>query len=662
MRWPVLMGHRRGGLQVAALLACSSLLAGGCRAGNSLSQANPEAGVSDAQEMPDGHADAPAMADRPLPPPRPARDWPAQAAELIGFGATWRYWDRGPAPADWRSPDFDDGPWPSGSAELGYGDGDEATVIGYGPDEAQKHVTAYFRAPFTVADPEKPRSLLIDLVVDDGAVIYLNGRELWRIHMPERPIQHDTLATVAVEGPSEGVPIFAHLPADALRPGRNVLAVEVHQVHPTSSDLSFDLAMAAAPEPAVMRGPYLQMGTPTSAVVRWRTTAAVSSEVRFGTEPGALTRTVQSATTVTEHEVTLTGLTPRTRYFYNVGTAGAILSGGEPTHHFLTLPPPGPPVPTRIWALGDSGTADHNAAAVRDAYTKLAADGRRTDVWLMLGDNAYPVGTDAEYQRAVFDMYPDFLRSTFLWPTIGNHDTAFSADPPANLPYFQIFTLPTRGEAGGLASGTERYYAFDYANIHFICLDSMSSSRAPGSPMLTWLEADLAQNTRDWVIAFWHHPPYSKGSHDSDLEHELVQMREHVLPILERGGVDLVLTGHSHSYERSFLLAGHYGPSTTLTEAMKKDPGSGREGETGPYRKPSRGPASGEGAVYVVAGSSGAAYAVATSTLDHPAMLVTLVRLGSLVVDVDGMRLHARFLRENGEVDDQFTIVKGAGP
>jgi hypothetical protein len=95
-----------------------------------------------------------------------------------------------------------------------------------------------------------------------------------------------------------------------------------------------------------------------------------------------------------------------------------------------------------------------------------------------------------------------------------------------------------------LPSGTERYYAFDHGNIHFICLDSQGSGRIATDPMLRWLAADLAATTQKWIIAFWHHPPYTKGSHDSDSELELIEMRENALSILEAGGADLVVTGH----------------------------------------------------------------------------------------------------------------------
>jgi hypothetical protein len=142
-------------------------------------------------------------------------------------------------------------------------------------------------------------------------------------------------------------------------------------------------------------------------------------------------------------------------------------------------------------------------------------------------------------------MYATQLRHTFLWPTLGNHD-ATTGGTPGPFSFHDIFTLPQHGEAGGLASGSETYYSFDYANIHFVCLDSMSVSRAPGGPMLTWLEQDLAATDKDWILAYWHHPPYSWGTHNSDQEFELIEMRERALPVLERYGVDLVLCGHSH--------------------------------------------------------------------------------------------------------------------
>jgi hypothetical protein len=133
-------------------------------------------------------------------------------------------------------------------------------------------------------------------------------------------------------------------------------------------------------------------------------------------------------------------------------------------------------------------------------------------------------------------------------------------------------------------------------------------------------------------------------------------MRTNFVSILESYGVDLVLCGHSHSYERSFLINGHYGFSESLMPEMIKDGGSGQPEDTGAYRKPA-GPEGNEGAVYVVAGSSG--HATFVRPIPHPAMFVTLLRMGSMVIDISGNRLDAKFLRETGAIDDHFTILKG---
>src|SRR5437867_4787164 len=308
----------------------------------------------------------------------------------------------------------------------------------------------------------------------------------------------------------------------------------------------------------VTRGPYLQTGTPTSITVRWRTDVQTDSCVRYGTALSSLTSQTCETTLTTEHAVELSSLLHNTKYFYSIGTSEGAIAGGDSTYFFFASPRTGKAKPTRIWVIGDSGTAGRQARAVRDVYLPFTRT-RHTDLWLMLGDNAYSDGTDIEYQKAVFTLYPMVLKNTVLWSTFGNHDAHTADSASQSGPYYDIFTLPKDGEAGGMASGTKAYYSFDYGNIHFVCLDSVESDRSPSGAMLTWLKADLAATKQDWRIAFWHYPPYSKGSHDSDIDVPLGQMRQYAVPLLESYGVDLVLSGHSHSYDRSYLLNGHYG-------------------------------------------------------------------------------------------------------
>lgn len=582
---------------------------------------------------------------------------PALAATtFVAAGSSWKYLDNGSDQGTaWRAAAFDDSSWASGPAELGYGDGDEATVVSYGPNASNKYVTTYFRHTFSVTGAASYVGLDLSLLRDDGAVVYLNGTEVHRSNMPAGAIGYTTLASSALGAPAESTFVQTAISASALLEGTNILAVEVHQANVTSSDLSFNLVLTGSTAVQVARGPYLQKGTPSSVVVRWRTNVATDSRVRYGSSPGSLGSTVDDAASVTEHVVALSGLSPDTRYYYSIGSSTETLAGDDADHFFVTSPTTGTAKATRLWVLGDSGTADGNARAVRDAYDSFNGTGA-TDLWLMLGDNAYYSGTDAEYQAAVFQTYPKWLRTSVLWPTLGNHDGASADSATQTGVYYDIFTLPTAGEAGGQPSGTEAYYSFDYGNIHFICLDSHETDRSPAGAMMQWLEDDLQAATADWVIAFWHHPPYSKGSHDSDSESQLIDMRQNALPLLESYGVDLVLSGHSHAYERSVLLDGHYGDSSTLTGAMKLDAGSGRPDGDGAYHKATTGPAPHEGAVYVVAGSSGM---TSGGTLNHPVMYVSLNVLGSLVLDVSGDTLDAKFLTSTGAVNDYFTIVKG---
>ena len=403
------------------------------------------------------------------------------------------------------------------------------------------------------------------------------------------------------------------------------------------------------------RGPYLNQGNDSSIVIRWRSSAAVVGRVRYGTSVALLDQSTDEAAATTEHVVKLNGLSAYTRYYYSVGSPTDTLGGGDSGHTFRTSPTPGIATDTRIWVLGDCGRANANQASVRDAYYGWTGS-RTPDLCLMLGDNAYNSGTQTEYDAAVFAMYPTFLRKMPLWSCLGNHDANNgSTSPTANFPYFDMFTFPTNGECGGVVSGTERYFSFDYGNIHFINLDSQTSDRSTNGPMATWLQTDLASTTKTWIVAFFHHPPYSKGSHNSDTETQLIQMRTNFGPILEAGGVDLVLTGHSHCYERSFFLDGHYDVSTTFTNTFKKQPGNGRPAGDGAYLKPLTGPRDHFGAVYTLTGSAGSADGGA---LNHPAMYVSYNTLGSFNLDINGTQLNATYIEAGGAVTDSFTILK----
>src|SRR6185503_4147230 len=151
---------------------------------------------------------------------------------LIAFDSSWKYLDNGSnQQTAWRALGFADGGWASGNAELGYGDGDEATVVSFGPNSGAKYITTYFRKTFNVPDPSLFQSLTLSLLYDDGVVASLNGTEVHRGNMPGGSVAFGTLASVAGEENTATVAINPAL----LQTNANVLAVEIHQANGTST-------------------------------------------------------------------------------------------------------------------------------------------------------------------------------------------------------------------------------------------------------------------------------------------------------------------------------------------------------------------------------------------------------------------------------------------
>src|SRR5207247_2579275 len=156
---------------------------------------------------------------------------------------------------------FDDQAWPSGYAKLGYGGSDETTVVSFGPDPSAKFITTYFRRPFIVSDPAVLGELNLRVLRDDGVVVYLNGREVYRDNMPAGPINY---LTPAASGAADGGTVYQISPpvdpADLVA-GANVVAAEIHQRSPTSSDIAFELELSATASivaPVVTRQPQAQ--------------------------------------------------------------------------------------------------------------------------------------------------------------------------------------------------------------------------------------------------------------------------------------------------------------------------------------------------------------------------------------------------------------------
>jgi hypothetical protein len=320
-------------------------------------------------------------------------------ATIIGTNAEWMYLDNGSNQGtNWRTTSFNDSGWKRGNAELGYGDGDEATVVGFGPDTGNKYVTTYFRKSINISDVNAFSNYVLTMKRDDGAVVYINGSEVWRSNMPTGTITFNTLASLANDDGNEVQTLTLTRAVSMLVSGSNIIAVEIHQQSANSSDISFDFQLQGQSQEstiAITRGPYLQKLNSSSVTLRWRTDVAADSKVTYGTSPTNLNLSASVSGTRTEHTVPLSGLASGTQYYYSIGTSTEVLQSGT-TNHFLTAPASGTPGKYTFWAIGDCGNNSTNQQNVLNAYNSYMGN-NLTHGWLLLGDNAYESGTDEQY-------------------------------------------------------------------------------------------------------------------------------------------------------------------------------------------------------------------------------------------------------------------------
>jgi 3',5'-cyclic AMP phosphodiesterase CpdA len=212
------------------------------------------------------------------------------------------------------------------------------------------------------------------------------------------------------------------------------------------------------------------------------------------------------------------GLKPGHLYCYQLVAGELALTELAP---LTTAAPPGDDT-LRFVAVGDTGTG---GAAQRAIATRISAVA--FELMVFLGDLAYEDGAPRQLQSNFFAVYQDFMRYVPVYPAIGNHER----HTRLGRPYFEAFVLPE----------PERYYSFDWGNVHFVAIDTTQRD----ARQLVWLDEDLAKNRLPWVIVYGHHPMYT-----SSLRGPQRWIREAFASIVTRHKVDLVLAGHEHQYER----------------------------------------------------------------------------------------------------------------
>lgn len=368
----------------------------------------------------------------------------------------------------------------------------------------------------------------------------------------------------------------------------------------------------------LLRQPYLQNVQASQASVLWTTQEAglgtVTATARDGssfTVQAAMrafqTSDTQLASAFYQYQAEITGLQPGTEYSYRVAVNSQDLVSDVGQFRFRTAPSR----KFSFLAFGDSG-AD---SPQQQTLVQLMAAEQDISMVVHVGDMAYPDGTFEQLQDAYFGVNFPLMQRLPFFSTPGNHE--YNTNSAA--PYLAGVAAP---ESGVPTVDLGRYYSFNWGNAHFVSVDSNLLPTSRAAAMLAWLDADLAATDRHWRIVFLHHTPYPTGYHLGDPICAAVQ--QFVNPIVERHGVQLLLAGHEHGYERTYPLAGGQPASASSTSTT-----------------------------YVVTGGGGGALETVGASA-QTAMSVQAFHY--LRVDVDGQALTLSAIGLDGAEIDQVTL------
>ena len=472
----------------------------------------------------------------------------ADAVALVSVGDEWRYQPGESGFLDsWSGAGFDDHLWYAGESGFGaarYGENTLFTGIPRGAGGI------CFRRAFSVLAPLDVRSLTLRCDWQGGFVAYLNGVEIARRNLPGvpgTPVPFDTPASVRYAGVAEN--ILVTNPRLLLRPGTNVLAIQVQPYEVGWLDVVLVPELLAN----FTRGPYLQSVLQDRATVIWRTPASQGGQVEFGA--GDTLGRVAVAPVAAAQKITLTGLEPGTRYSYRVrsGTGGHEVV--SPVSSFRTLPASGD---LDFLLFGDSGAG--SAAQFKVARQMAQAP---ADLVLHLGDVIYPMFTIGAADTRCLSVYRGMMQTTPFFFTWGNHDLNAGTEP-----FLSAFHQPTNSVSAEdhRAEGTlpESFFSFDAGDVHFVVLFAPYFSQYQmheGGAQLRWLEADLAATSKPWRILLLHHPVNTSGVHRFDdynrnRMEDRQELAERIMPLAARFGVQLIVSGHDHNYERFHAVRG----------------------------------------------------------------------------------------------------------
>lgn len=356
-------------------------------------------------------------------------------------------------------------------------------------------------------------------------------------------------------------------------------------------------------------GPQISLITPTSARIDFATIQTLASELRISNDQGNMRSLKGPEGQV--HHFELRQLQPGSAYTYRVQLGPWL---GQREYAFRT-PPASPDVPFHFVALGDTGSGSPRQLALIDRIAKLQP---QPEVVVITGDIAYPNGTPAEVRARFTIPWSRIHGSTPILFTLGNHDVKSEYGTPA----LDAITLPTN-----TVDGSEAFYESVHRSVRFVCINS-EVDLSPDSKQYAWLDHTLSKPTAGWTVVFGHRAIYpgSRSGGDAPLRNDLV-------PLMEKHGVDLYLSGHDHVYMRTFPMR------SNKPVVQEQDPN---------YRNPGA-------PMHVVTGGGGKSlYRI----IPQPHLAQAFAKDHIVVFEATPRRIEGRVLNSAGDVLDRFSIEK----
>jgi predicted phosphodiesterase len=433
----------------------------------------------------------------------------------------------------------------------------------------------YFARSFTVDDPSKYTALQVLARFNKGIQVYINGELVVRQRLDMSQTghgsygiepEHPDFIWMHVGGSDRWVYHWDGISPDMLREGENIISAVVHKPEATESpSMYFDLLLRAWTDVGWLKLPYLQAVTQSGLTISWETTVPTVGRVDIIDGNDQVVMTVHSSRLSPHHEVVIDGLQTDTAYRYQVHS--------EPKE-------PGPAADGSIISVLSSDVLEFTTAPDDDASfsflfygdSRWGSDIHRLLADQMLADhekygsNVVMHAGDIVSTGFVLDLWHDrffapahpLISRVPIYPSVGNHEVNQKL-------YYDYFDLPNN----------ESWYHTRYGIADFYALNT-NVSYGPDSEQYAWFEKALAESTAPWKIAFFHHPPYScaRGRKPGDKK-----VQKHLVPLLEKYGVDLVLLGHDHVYGRSkningvtYVISGGGGSSlySSTTDSMMK--------------------------------------------------------------------------------------------